>query len=340
MTSSLTSVSPDSLDRQIVSVRGKCEVHGIWTNEVARHNAERAKGECPHCEKSIQPVRFETVELTGTCATHGDWARTVPAMLASKVTGRCSKCDEEAAQARQQAEAVTRVAAAQTKKAKHISRVIGEAGIPRRFRDRTFDNYRTTAPDGASVPEMVKALELARRFATGFPKVVELGASLIFCGKPGTGKTHLACAIGNHVMQHFGNSALFLTVFDAVQRIKETYGAEGRSEKQVMDALCAVDLLILDEVGVQFGTNYEEVVITQIINRRYSEMRPTIILSNLDQAGLAQFLGQRVVDRVDEGGGGIVAFDWGSYRKSVLKDEELPRGEYRPLPVMAAGPEE
>lgn len=333
MTSSPTSPNnPDALDNKIVSVRGQCDKHGLWSREVPKHMAPRVKGKCPDCEQpGLQPLRFQTVKLTGNCDKHGGaWEREVPSMLADRVRGRCPKCDAEADEARQQAEMASKAQAAQGKKAKHIARVVDGAGIPRRFRDRSFENYR------AAGPEQEKALELARRFATGFPKVVELGASLIFCGKPGTGKTHLACAIANHVMREYGNSALFLTVFDAIQRIKETYGNAELTEKQVMDALCAVDLLILDEVGVQFGTQYEEVVITQIINRRYSDMRPTIILSNLDQEGLAGFLGQRVVDRVDEGGGGIVAFTWDSYRKRVLKDEALPRGEYKPLSVMAA----
>lgn len=333
MTNSPTSPSsnPDSLDKQIVSVRGTCKVHGLWTNEVPRHMADRAKDDCPHCEHpGLKPLRFESVNLTGTCEKHGAWEKTAPSMFAERVKDRCPKCDEEAAQAKQRAEVAAMMATARSKKAKHIEAVFGASGVPRRFRERSFDNYRADGKD------QERALLLASRFATGFPAAVELGASLIFCGKPGTGKTHLACAIANHVMREFGNSALFLTVFDAIQRIKETYGGNGASEKQVMDALCQVDLLILDEVGVQLGTNFEEVVITQIINQRYSDMRPTIILSNLDREGLAQFLGQRVVDRVDEGGGGVVAFTWDSYRKKVLKDENLPRGQYRPLDVMQA----
>lgn len=333
MTNSPTSASsnPDALDNRIVSVRGKCQTHGLWSREVPKHTAHRVEGQCPDCEQpGLQPIRLTMTKLTGECEKHGPWEKEVPGMWADRLKGRCPKCDADAEQARQQAEIVSKAQAAQGKKAKHIARVVDGAGIPRRFRERSFSNYRAVGE------EQVKALRLAQRFATGFPKAVELGASLIFCGKPGTGKTHLACAIANHVMHEFGNSALFLTVFDAIQRIKETYGNAEMTEKQVMDALCAVDLLILDEVGVQFGTQYEEVVITQIINRRYADMRPTIILSNLDQDGLAQFLGQRVVDRVDEGGGGIVAFNWDSYRKRVLKDEDLPRGEYRPLSVMSA----
>jgi DNA replication protein DnaC len=95
-----------------------------------------------------------------------------------------------------------------------------------------------------------------------------------------------------------------------------------------MRSFAQVDLLILDEVGVQFGTEFEKVIITDIINRRYSDMRPTIIMSNLTSDELSEYLGARVVDRMYEGGGGVLAFDWESYRSKVAKDRDLPRGEY------------
>lgn len=96
-----------------------------------------------------------------------------------------------------------------------------------------------------------------------------------------------------------------------------------------MQGFTATDLLILDEVGVQFGTDYEKVIITDIINRRYNDMRPTIILSNLDELELCDYLGARVMDRMFEGGGGVIAFGWDSYRAKVAKDEALPRGSYQ-----------
>jgi len=153
-------------------------------------------------------------------------------------------------------------------------------------------------------------------------------------GPPGTGKTHLACAVANYVMSTFGNSALFITVFDLIQRVKATYGDRDKTEREVMQSFVMHDLLILDEVGVQFGTDYEKVIITDLINRRYAEMRPTVILSNLDQGDLENYLGARVVDRMYEGGGGVLAFGWGSYRASVARDKSLPCGEYRKVEVM------
>ena len=188
---------------------------------------------------------------------------------------------------------------------------------------RSFDNYR------AESPEQQQALERSRNYANKFNKVMERGASMIFYGPPGTGKTHMSCAIANHVMREFGASAVFTTVFEMFQQLKSTYGGKAtKSELEVMNLYAGVDLLVLDEIGVQLGSNFESVMITDIINRRYSDMKPTLILSNLDLEGLKKYLGERVIDRMSEGGGGMIAFNWASYRPKVMGDDDLPKGTY------------
>lgn len=148
----------------------------------------------------------------------------------------------------------------------------------------------------------------------------------LFIGLPGTGKTHLAVGIGLEVMEHHGAAVLFTTVMRAVRRVKDTWGRDSReSESEAIAALVFPDLLILDEVGVQFGSDTEKLLLFDILNERYERRRPTILMSNLalDDAeeggrvvpGIKSYLGERVFDRLREDGGQYVVFDWPSHRK-------------------------
>lgn len=189
--------------------------------------------------------------------------------------------------------------------------VFKRAAIPPRFSTRTLSNYEPQCDKSTA------ALRTATHYAESFPTVLQNGQSLIFVGNVGSGKTHLASGIAHEVLSQ-GYSALFSTVLSAVRTVKDTYRRDSaKTESEAIMDLVRPDLLVLDEVGVQFGSDTEKLILFEIINGRYEHMRPTILLSNLDIKGLAEYLGERVMDRLREGGGKMVAFDWASYRRNV-----------------------
>jgi DNA replication protein DnaC len=80
-----------------------------------------------------------------------------------------------------------------------------------------------------------------------------------------------------------------------------------------------VPLLVLDEIGVQYGTDGEQTIIFDILDRRYRDMRPSVLLTNQDKAGLKTFIGERAYDRLTETCR-WVPFDWPSYRLQARKE--------------------
>jgi len=185
---------------------------------------------------------------------------------------------------------------------------MGEAGIPERFRNRTLDCYKAT---GAG---QKRALNFASEYAEQFALVSETGRSAIFCGMPGTGKTHLAIGIALHIMG-IGKFAVFTTVQRMIRRLKDSWRKDStESESDVIEMLVYPDLLIVDEIGVQFGSEFEKNFMFDLLNERYEKRKPTILLSNLTAAEIKAFLGDRVYDRLKEDGGQCVAFDWTSHR--------------------------
>jgi len=197
-------------------------------------------------------------------------------------------------------------------RAMKMQRVMGRSGIRELHMNCSFDNYRVEN-EGQR-----KALELARQYAAEVDGCI---ASFVFSGRPGTGKNHLAAAIGNDLILR-GKSVLIVTVADLMSSMKGTFsGSSGITEERLIQDLSSVDLLVIDEIGMQSESRYEKVIINQIVDRRSSSKRPTGMLSNLDHAGMNTLLGERVMDRMRLGNSLWVRFDWESYRSRVRGDE-------------------
>jgi DNA replication protein DnaC len=75
-----------------------------------------------------------------------------------------------------------------------------------------------------------------------------------------------------------------------------------------------VDLLILDEFGIQIGSEHEKMLLFRIINKRYENLKPTILISNLSPAEIKNFE-ERIFDRLKENGI-LLSFSSESNRKS------------------------
>lgn len=190
-----------------------------------------------------------------------------------------------------------------------ISSLKAHSGVPTRFVNSSFANYQTSE-------KSAKAKGICQRYAAVWNERKAVGGGLILCGKPGTGKNHLACAIANQIIEQYQDSVLLTTALRISRKIKSTWAKDAEeSEWEAMQIYCEPDLLIIDEIGVQFGSDAEKIILFEIINNRYEDMKPTILISNLSQEELSQYVGERIIDRMKEGQGVVVNFDWESFRK-------------------------
>ena len=201
-------------------------------------------------------------------------------------------------------------------------RLYGQTAIPPRFRGKRFENYVATNPS------QKKALAALMAYADNLAQNISCGRSAILTGRPGTGKTHLACALAARA-QSEGYSALFTSVAKIIRNIRATWGGNG-SEQAAIDAYGAIDLLIIDEVGVQTGSENEQQLLFAVLNERYEQMRPTFLLSNLTTKGVEKVIGERAMDRLRENGGIPISFDWESYRTEAVT-KSLPERKNIPI---------
>jgi DNA replication protein DnaC len=124
----------------------------------------------------------------------------------------------------------------------------------------------------------------------------------------------LACSIAYEVIEQ-GGAAYFATVAEVMRKIKSSFSKDAETtEQEQIDHFSNIELLILDEVGMDYGTDFNKALIFEILNNRYENMLPTMLLTNLDALALREYLGERLIDRMREGGGKLIAFTWESHR--------------------------
>lgn len=242
--------------------------------------------------------------LPKMCDTHGEFE-------AHHIVGRIwSSCPQCEAIRRKAEEAQAEEQARKLREARQ-RKLLGRAAIPERFVGKSFDNFKadTEAKRGA--------LTVLRDYAENFEANAQAGKGLILSGKPGTGKSHLAGAV---LQSQLDREVLYATCMDVIRMVRETWRKDSeRSERQVLSYLGSLDLLVIDEMGVQYGTDGEQTVLFDVLDRRYREVKPTILLTNQDAEGLKTYLGERTFDRLRETCR-LVAFEWESYRPTARKE--------------------
>ena len=160
------------------------------------------------------------------------------------------------------------------------------------FHAMTFDTFNIHGRGNAA--DSNKSLELAFQVAKSY--AAEPSGWLFLTGKFGCGKTHLAAAIANEIIQK-GTRTLFLTVPDLLDWLRFAFGAQEVTFEERFSEIREVPFLILDDLGTQNATPWAEEKLFQIINHRYVNHLPTVITSNLDVAEIDDRISSRLNDR-------------------------------------------
>ncbi len=156
-------------------------------------------------------------------------------------------------------------------------------GIKKRFWERTFDNFI------ADTPGRKMAYSAGIDYAHTFDDKAASGIGLYIEGTYGTGKTHLAAAIGLSLIEQ-EKSVIMLTSFDLLDKIKQSFDNDGLSEQEITRRYKTCDLLIIDDLGKEQCTEWSMSILYSIINERYEAMKPIIITTNFSADDLIKIL--------------------------------------------------
>jgi DNA replication protein DnaC len=178
--------------------------------------------------------------------------------------------------------------------------------IPPMYLTKTFKEFKT------SEGNLKKVYDACVEYADGFPFAYKkyiaekkhAYPSLMLSAITGTGKTHLACAIGHRVLDRWHGEAIpcpiyFVSEGEIYRRIIATYSYSNDekinkpSEDDIVNNLIQVPILILDDLGkeVRNDLKFVQRILFNVIDGRYRIMRPMIITTNMSNNELLTYLG-------------------------------------------------
>lgn len=139
----------------------------------------------------------------------------------------------------------------------------------------TFDNL---IPDGKSDNPAAK-----ERFHRAYQSCREYAAEprgwLVLAGTSGCGKTHLAVAIANCCIEN-NRPVFYITAPDLLDHLRATYSPSSEIPyDEFFEQIRNTPLLILDDLGIQSSTPWAKEKLDQLLNHRFTNQLPTVVVS-------------------------------------------------------------
>lgn len=186
-----------------------------------------------------------------------------------------------------------------------------------------FDSMRLDYYDNAVDPKlgvsprehMAAIIDYCRDYTDAF---TPHGDSLLLQGATGIGKTHLCLAIAHRVTRQ-GFGVVYGSVQPLIRRLEaEHFGREqGSSEEQ----LISCDLLVLDDLGMEFDTPFSRACLYNVLNARLLEGRPTVVSTNLSIAAIKERYGDQLASRIS--GGFVPLLCVGNDIRQIIRRQSL-----------------
>jgi len=159
-------------------------------------------------------------------------------------------------------------------------------GVPKRYREPEW------SPDDPG--EWREPYTKARAVLKG-------GGILSLVGGRGSGKTRLAIEVARRIDP---KGTRYMAAMDVFLRLQACYRpAANETEVQVLRELSRCRVLILDEIQERGNSEWEDRILTHLIDKRYGSLLPTVLIANLKPDELKKRLGPSIMDRMAEGGG-------------------------------------
>lgn len=182
----------------------------------------------------------------------------------------------------------------------HINKPFNE--LMKNFDDKSLMNEDLKPCTIKGYIPVTESQQQAREKSVQYIKNFDNRSGLLFYGNPGSGKSHLLSGIVKGVIGQHGKSAIFITLNRLLSEIKGTFGKQDRNEMDILAALYAVDLLVIDELGGERenaddkGKSWSKMKLNEIVDARAG--KATCFSSNYNFDQLLKMYGERDFSRI------------------------------------------
>jgi DNA replication protein DnaC len=159
--------------------------------------------------------------------------------------------------------------------------------------EHTFGNFSLRENEKLPSDEQ-KSLEKAFKASQQFAEKPH--GWLVLSGTYGTGKTHLAAAIGNY-RSAYGENPIFIVVPDLLDHLRSTFNPSSNvSYDHLFEEIRTASLLLLDDLGTQNSSPWAKEKLFQLLNYRYEARLPTVITTTCSLDEIDPRIRSRMVD--------------------------------------------
>lgn len=129
-------------------------------------------------------------------------------------------------------------------------------------------------PDG-------KDSQVMRRYVEKWPEIKAKNIGLLLSGKCGTGKTFYACAVANAVRSRYGEKVMVYSLPKLIAVMGRNFGTDAETWERRLETY---GLVVLDDLGVERDTEYQNEKVQEIIDIRTRANKPLIVTTNISVA--------------------------------------------------------
>ena len=233
------------------------------------------------------------------CDIHGAYTSREIHLLGQSRWSGCPVCAREAADQRLVADALRGKQLREAKRLSMLDAMLTESGVPQRYIQANLQRLvPAEAPEG--VAESLRQIAaIARGLLMRLERSTMGAGNLLVYGGWNTGKTHLGCAIVRGVLEA-GLSGCYTAQSRMISAMQRSWDSRDDGGDQVTFA--DVDVLVIDEVGVGFGTEAAKLHLYDLLGARYQNRLSTVLITNLTIEQTWEFLGQRLQNKLNEDG--------------------------------------